>query len=83
MSNEEFESAVAECLKAISTLPESERERLMTLVEETRQRHAALKVTMKDAMDSLDDWRVLAKYILFDRDAAAREAQSAPDSDDA
>lgn len=82
MSNEEFEAAIAECLKAISTVPEAERERLVKLVEETRRRHAALKVTQKDAMDSLDDWRILAKYILFDRDAAAREAKAATDRDE-
>ena len=80
MKDDQFDAAVAEHIASIETLPEEQRERLMEIVEETRRRHANLKQIEKRARDSLDDWRLILKYNMFNDEAKRREAQRRNDS---
>lgn len=76
MTNEEYESRLCEICSKIDTLPEGRRGRLLEVVEETRRRHADIRVSIRRASGALDDWRLQAKYRLFDMEAADREARA-------
>jgi len=68
-----FEKRLAELVAEIGTLPESEREKLHVLAEETKQRHKELKKTVNSLHESIDFLRLSIKYLLFDLEATRRE----------
>ncbi len=75
------------CRKTIESLPAVEQDRLWTLFEETRERHHAIQEATNRALDALDDWRLRAKYLVFDLEARQRDAeqnrpQNPPSTDD-
>lgn len=74
MTDETFKERLAELEARIDALPEDRRAVLRRLFRETRQRHLQVKTAVNAARNALDDWRLAMKYLVFDREAAAREA---------
>lgn len=73
MDESTFQKKLSELVKEIDTLPESERQRLSMLAEETKQRHRELKKTVNGLHESIDFLRLSIKYLLFDLEATRRE----------
>ena len=73
MNAADFNSQFAKLVEQIKQLPESERGKLETLAEETKQRHDRMKKTIGDLQDSLDYLRLSVKYLVFDLEATRRE----------
>src|SRR5882724_3721339 len=73
MNEQEFQTKLAELMGEISTLPNSERQKLQKLADETRQRHERLKQTVSGLQESLDYLRLSIKYLVFDLEATRRE----------
>lgn len=73
MNEQDFQKKLGDLLEQISTLPESEREKLTQLADETNDRHDRMKKTVSDLQDSLDYLRLSIKYIMFDLEATRRE----------
>jgi chromosome segregation ATPase len=73
MTEQEFQTKLAELMVEISTLPAAERQKLQTLAEETRQRHERLRQTVSSLQESLDYLRLSIKYLVFDLEATRRE----------
>ena len=83
MNDEAFEAKLKEVRDRIDSLPQAHREHLLELIEETRRRHLTIHETSRKSRELLDDWRLAAKYLLFDREASRREAdQEGRDFDD-
>ncbi len=75
MGDKRLEEAVRQCQELMQTLPEEKRKELESLLDETRHRQHKNKLAFQLAMDTLDDWRLLQKYRVFDREARLREAK--------
>ncbi len=75
MTDETLEARLCEINSKIETLPQSQRDHLMQMVEETRQRHHDIKDGIGRANDALDDWRLHMKYLVFDMEASVRESR--------
>ena len=73
MDEASFQKKLAELVKEIESLPESERDRLRQLATETKNRHEQLKKSMSSLQDSIDYLRLSIKYLLFDLEATRRE----------
>jgi hypothetical protein len=73
MTEHEFQSKLGELMGEISHLPPSERQKLATLAEETRERHERLRKTVSSLQESLDYLRLSIKYLVFDLEATRRE----------
>jgi hypothetical protein len=73
MTEQDFQSKLAELMGEISTLPASERQKLAELADETRVRHERLKATVSSLQESLDYLRLSIKYLVFDLEATRRE----------
>jgi septal ring factor EnvC (AmiA/AmiB activator) len=73
MNEETFQRKLAELVAEIGTLPASEREKLETLAEETKERHRQLKETVSSLQESIDFLRLSIKYMLFYLEATRRE----------
>jgi hypothetical protein len=73
MNEQEFQTKLAELMGEISTLPQTERQKLEKLADETRQRHERLRQTVSSLQESLDYLRLSIKYLVFDLEATRRE----------
>ena len=73
MNEETFQRKLAELVAEIGTLPQSERDKLQALAEQTKQRHKQLKQTVSNLQESIDFLRLSIKYMLFDLEATRRE----------
>ncbi len=73
MDEVEFQKRLAELVAEIQTLPEGERDRLLRLAQETKDRHDQIKKNVGALQDSLDYLRLGIKYLLFDLEATRRE----------
>jgi transcriptional antiterminator len=73
MTEQEFQSKLAELMGEINTLPASERAKLQQLADETRLRHEKLRRTVSSLQESLDYLRLSIKYLVFDLEATRRE----------
>ena len=73
MDEATFQKKLSELVEQIETLPESERDRLVTLADETKQRHEDIKKSVGSLQESIDFLRVWIKYLLFDIEATRRE----------
>lgn len=73
MTDQEFQSKLAELMGEISTLPAAERAKLEKLADETRARHQRLRATVNNLQESLDYLRLSIKYLVFDLEATRRE----------
>lgn len=75
MHDGDFQTKLREYVETIATLPEEQRKRLMDLVTETRERQEMIVRMQREALDTLDDWRITEKYRLFDLECRERESQ--------
>ena len=75
MTEETFETKLAEMETVINALPVEQRARLISLLAETKHRHQGLRPTVVAAHDALADWRIVMKYQIFDAEARLREAR--------
>lgn len=73
MNEQEFQEKLGELIAQIDGLPEPQRAQLHQLAEETKNRQAKIRRTMKDLQDSLDYLRLSVKYLVFDLEATRRE----------
>lgn len=73
MHEETFQKKLAELVREIGTLPETERAKLQLLAEQTRERHQQLKETVSSLQESIDFLRLSIKYMIFDLEATRRE----------
>lgn len=73
MTDEVLNAKLAEAREKINALPADQRGPLLALVEETRQRHVELKKNFSRVHEAVDEWRLLMKYLIFDREATRRE----------
>ena len=73
MNEETFQRKLTELVAEIGTLPDADRERLVTLAEQTKERHQQLKQTVSQLQESIDFLRLSIKYMLFDLEATRRE----------
>ena len=73
MEESVFKQKLHELVQEIKNLPESEREKLNLLTEETKRRHTELKKTVTNLQESIDFLRLSIKYLLFDLEATRRE----------
>jgi chromosome segregation ATPase len=73
MNEQEFQTRLAELSEQIDAMPETERDRVRSLLEETRDRHQRLRATVRSLQDSLDHLRLSVKYLVFDLEATRRE----------
>ena len=73
MDESTFQKKLSELVEQIETLPESERDRLTTLADETKQRHEDIKKSVSSLQESIDFLRLWIKYLLFDIEATRRE----------
>ena len=73
MDETQFQRKLSELVAEIGTLPQSEREKLLTLAQATKERHKALKKTVDSLHESIDFLRLSIKYLLFDLEATRRE----------
>ncbi len=73
MDEATFQKKLSELVAEIETLPQGERERLLQLAEETKQRHEDIKKSVRSLSESIDFLRVSIKYLLFDLEATRRE----------
>jgi hypothetical protein len=73
MDETHFQKKLSELVAEIGTLPQEEREKLLSLAAETKERHKALKKTVDSLHESIDFLRLSIKYLLFDLEATRRE----------
>ena len=73
MNDKDFQNKLGQLLEQIEQLPAEERPRLEKLADETRDRHARMKQTLKGLQESLDHLRLTVKYLVFDLEATKRE----------
>ena len=66
MTEQEFQTKLAELMGEITTLPQAERKKLEKLASETRERHERLRATVSTLQESLDYLRLSIKYLVFD-----------------
>lgn len=73
MKDSVFESKLNELVREISSLPVPEREKLITLAQQTDSCHKALRKGVGRLQESLDYLRISVKYLVFDLEATKRE----------
>jgi hypothetical protein len=75
MNEQEFQQRMDELMVNIGGMPETDREQLLKLAAETRDRHERMRKTISDLQESLDYLRLSVKYLVFDLEATRRENQ--------
>lgn len=75
MNEQEFQQKLGELISQIQEMPPEERDDLVKLAEETRERHEKMRRTIGDLQESLDYLRLSVKYLVFDLEATRRENQ--------
>ena len=73
MTEHDFQTKLAELMTEISSLPASERQKLMRIADDTRARHERLRQQVSSLQESLDYLRLSIKYLVFDLEATRRE----------
>jgi hypothetical protein len=73
MDEATFENRLDELVKEISSVPEPQRAKLVSLVEQTGNSHKRLRKSVGSLQESLDYLRVSVKYLLFDLESTRRE----------
>ncbi|MHC5060744.1 MAG: hypothetical protein ACYTFK_06645 [Planctomycetota bacterium] len=73
MDEATFESRLNELVKEIGSVPEPQKTKLVSLVEQTGDCHKRLRKSVGSLQESLDYLRVSVKYLLFDLESTRRE----------
>ena len=82
MTEKVFEAHIRQICAGIDSLPEPQRDQLARMAEETRRLFPSIRGSRNGARDALDDLRLYYKYLVFDAEARAREAQAEHDTAD-
>jgi hypothetical protein len=75
MNEQEFQQRLGELISQINEGPETDKDSLVRIAEETKSRHDKMKRTIADLQESLDYLRLSVKYLVFDLEATRRENQ--------
>ncbi len=75
MNEQEFQQRLDELMVNIGGMPETDRDQLLKLAAETRDRHERMRKTIGELQESLDYLRLSVKYLVFDLEATRRENQ--------
>ena len=75
MSREMYDARLAELEAVIAGLPAEQQALLAPMLAETRTRQDEIKQACDAARDTLADWRIAMKYLIFDLEARLREAR--------
>ncbi len=73
MDEATFESRLNALVKEIGSVPEPQKTKLVSLVEQTGDCHKRLRKSVGSLQESLDYLRVSVKYLLFDLESTRRE----------
>ena len=73
MNDAVFENKLNELVKEIGSLPVPQREKLITLAQQTDTCHKELRKGVSRLQESLDYLRISVKYLVFDLEATKRE----------
>ena len=73
MDEAAFEKRLNELVNEIGTIPVSQRKKLISLAQRTRDCQKKLKKSISSLQESLDYLRLSIKYLLFDLEATRRE----------
>ena len=73
MNEDLFQNKIAEARDRISQLSEEQRGPLLAILEETVRRHDEMKQNFSRIHDAMAEWQLMVKYLIFDREATARE----------
>jgi hypothetical protein len=75
MNEQDFQQKLTDLLQQIGQLPSPEKEQLITLADDAKERHGKMKKTVAELQESLDYLRLSIKYLVFDLEATRRENQ--------
>jgi hypothetical protein len=75
MDEQDFQHRLSDLIAQIGTMPSPEREQLLALADDARDRHQRMKKTVGELQESLDYLRLSIKYLVFDLEATRRENQ--------
>ena len=75
MNEQDFQQKLSDLIEQIGAVPGPEREQLMALADDARERHQQMKKTVTELQESLDYLRLSIKYLVFDLEATRRENQ--------
>ncbi len=73
MDEAAFEKKLNDLVNEIGTIPVSQRKKLISLAQRTKDCHKKLKKSISSLQESLDYLRLSIKYLLFDLEATRRE----------
>lgn len=73
MDEAAFEKKLNELVNEIGPIPVSQRKKIISLAQRTRNCHEKLKKSISSLQESLDYLRLSIKYLLFDLEATRRE----------
>lgn len=73
MDEANFESKLNDLAKEIESVPEPQRDQLLSLIRQAGTHHKQLKESVDSLQESLDYLRVSVKYLVFDLEATRRE----------
>ncbi|MGE3107739.1 MAG: transcriptional regulator [Phycisphaerales bacterium] len=75
MNEHEFQGKLTELLQQIGQMPSPEKEQLLALADDAKERHNKMRRTVSELQESLDYLRLSIKYLVFDLEATRRENQ--------
>ncbi len=75
MNENEFQGKLTELLQQIGQMPSPEKEQLLALADDAKERHSKMRRTVGELQESLDYLRLSIKYLVFDLEATRRENQ--------
>ena len=73
MSEQEFQSKLADLMSQLQTVPAAERDAMMKMACDTKTRHETVSKTISELQESIDTLRLSIKYLVFDLEATRRE----------
>ncbi len=73
MNDHTFNARIAELETTISELSPDDRDRLMEMSRETKQRHYEIRQAIADRSEALDNLSLAMNYLCFDLEATKRE----------
>ncbi len=73
MNDHTFNTRIAELETSISELSPDDRDRLMEMSQETKQRHHEIRQAIADRSEALDNLSLAMNYLSFDLEATKRE----------
>jgi hypothetical protein len=75
MNEQDFQQKLSDLIQQIGDMPSPEKDQLMALADDARDRHQRMKKTVSELQESLDYLRLSIKYLVFDLEATRRENQ--------